>query len=95
MHLNGSLSTEFSSDTPPVRTLNGSYTEAYLDGTTGTVTLANLVRPPRNVCPWPTSGTLTRGGSDGTTHELVFGPDCGNGDARWHRGGPALAWRPR
>lgn len=77
VHLNGSLSTDFSSDTPPVRTLNGSYTEEFLDGTTGTVTLANLVRPPRNVCPWPISGTLTRGSSDGTTHELVFGPDCG------------------
>jgi hypothetical protein len=77
VHLNGSLSTDFSSDTPPVRTINGSYTEEFLDGTTGTVTLANLVRPPRNVCPWPTSGTLTRGSSDGTTHELVFGPDCG------------------
>lgn len=77
VHLNGSLSTDFSSDTPPVRTINGSYTEEYLDGTTGTVTLANLVRPPRNVCPWPISGTLTRGGGDGTTHELVFGPDCG------------------
>ncbi|WP_199243284.1 hypothetical protein [Vitiosangium sp. GDMCC 1.1324] len=77
VHLSGALSVAFSSDTPPVRTLNGSYTEEFLDGTQGTVTLDNIVRPPRNVCPWPTSGTLTRASSDGTTHVLVFGPDCG------------------
>jgi hypothetical protein len=77
VHLVGSLSTEFSSDTPPTRTINGSYSEDFQDGTTGTVTLENLVRPPRNVCPWPTSGTLTRTSSDGTSHVLVFGPDCG------------------
>ncbi|HEX8825085.1 MAG TPA: hypothetical protein VF794_34525, partial [Archangium sp.] len=59
VHLKGSTSVTFSSDTPPVRTLNGSYTEEFLDGTKGAVTLANLVRPPRNVCPWPTSGTLS------------------------------------
>lgn len=77
VRLTGNQSVEFSSDTPPVRTLNGSFTEALLDGTQGTVTLANVVRPPRNVCPWPTSGTLTRAASDGTTHVLAFGPDCG------------------
>jgi hypothetical protein len=60
-----------------VRTINGSYMEAYLDGTQGTVTLQDIVRPPRNVCPWPTSGTLTRADADGTSHALVFGPDCG------------------
>ena len=76
VHIQGAMSTDFSSDTPPVRTVNGSYTEAFLDGTQGTVTLANVVRPPRHVCPWPISGTLTRGASD-TTHTLVFGPDCG------------------
>jgi hypothetical protein len=77
VHLTGAITVAFSSDTPPTRTVNGSYTEAQLDGTTGTVTLENLVRPPRNVCRWPTSGTLTRASSDGTTHTLVFGPDCG------------------
>ena len=77
VHLTGSMSVAFSSDTPPVRTINGSYTEAYLDGTQGTVTLQDIVRPPRNVCPWPTSGTLTRADADGTSHSLVFGPDCG------------------
>jgi hypothetical protein len=77
VHLTGSMSVEFSSDTPPVRTVNGSYTEAFLDGSSGTVTLENIVRQPRNVCPWPTSGTLTRATSDGQTHTLAFGPDCG------------------
>jgi hypothetical protein len=61
VHLTGAITVAFSSDTPP----------------TGTVTLGNVVRPPRNVCRWPTSGTLTRASSDGTTHTLVFGPDCG------------------
>jgi hypothetical protein len=78
VHLVGSMSTEFSSDTPPARTVNGSYTESFQDGSQGTVTLENIVRPPRNVCPWPTSGTLTRATSDGQTHALVFGPDCGS-----------------
>jgi hypothetical protein len=77
VHLTGSMSVEFSSDMPPTRTINGSYTEAFLDGTQGTVTLANLVRAPRNVCRWPTSGTLTRATSDGQTHTLSFGPECG------------------
>ncbi|MFE8604273.1 hypothetical protein [Archangium violaceum] len=77
VHLKGATSVEFSSDTPPVRTLNGFYTEEFLDGSTGAVTLESLVRPPRNVCPWPTSGTLSRTSSDGQTHVLVFGPDCG------------------
>ena len=78
VHLKGATSVDFSSDTPPVRTLNGSYSEDFLDGSTGTVTLTNLVRPPRNVCPWPTSGSLTRASSDNTSHSLVFGPDCGS-----------------
>ncbi|WP_164018943.1 hypothetical protein [Pyxidicoccus trucidator] len=78
VHLTGSLSVSFSSDTPPVRTLDGSYTEEFLDGTQGTVTLEAIVRPPRNVCPWPTSGTLTRASADGESHVLVFGPECGD-----------------
>jgi hypothetical protein len=78
VHLTGSMSVAFSSDTPPVRTINGSYTEAFLDGSTGTVTLENIVRQPRNVCPWPTSGSLARATSDGETHTLVFGPECGS-----------------
>jgi hypothetical protein len=77
VHLTGSMSVAFSSDTPPTRTINGSYTEALLDGSQGTVTLENVVRAPRNVCHWPTSGTLSRATSDGQTHTLVFGPDCG------------------
>jgi len=77
VHLTGSMSTAFSSDSPPSRTINGSYTEAFLDGTQGTVTLQNIVRPPRSVCPWPTSGTLSRNTSDGQSHTLAFGPDCG------------------
>ncbi|WP_375769592.1 hypothetical protein NR798_01540 [Archangium gephyra] len=77
VHLKGSTSVEFSTDTPPVRTLNGSYTEEFLDGSQGTVTLDDIVKPPRNVCPWPTSGTLSRASGDGETHVLVFGPECG------------------
>ncbi|WP_224366374.1 hypothetical protein [Hyalangium versicolor] len=77
VHLTGSMSVAFSADTPPVRTINGSYTQEYLDGTSGTVTLQDVVRQPRNVCPWPTSGTLTQTSSDGTSHALAFGPDCG------------------
>lgn len=77
VHLTGTMSVEFSSDTPPTRTINGSYSEAFLDGTQGTVTLENIVRAPRNVCRWPTSGVLTRATSDGQTHTLAFGPDCG------------------
>jgi hypothetical protein len=77
VHLTGSMSVEFSSDTPPTRTINGSYTEAFHDGMQGTVTLENIVRAPRNVCRWPTSGVLTRTTSDGQTHTLSFGPDCG------------------
>lgn len=78
VRLNGAMSVAFSSDTPPVRTLDGAYTEEFNDGTQGTVTLAGIVRPPRNVCPWPTGGTLTRATGDGTTHVLAFGPECGD-----------------
>ena len=31
-----------------------------------------------SVCPWPTAGTLERVAADGTTHTLVYGPDCGS-----------------
>ncbi|QSQ23300.1 hypothetical protein JY651_50915 [Pyxidicoccus parkwayensis] len=78
VHLTGSLSVAFSDDTPPVRTIDGSYSEEFLDGTQGTVTLAGITRPPRDVCPWPTSGTLTRATADGETHVLAFGPECGD-----------------
>ena len=78
VHLNGAMSVDFSSDSPPVRTLNGAYSESFLDGSTGTVTLAHIVRPPRDVCPWPISGTLTRATSRESSHSLVFGPDCGS-----------------
>jgi hypothetical protein len=77
VRLVGEMATAFSSGTPPTRTINGSYTETLLDGSTGTVTLADVVRPPRNVCRWPTGGTLTRALSDGTSHVLAFGPECG------------------
>ena len=78
VHLTGAMSVEFSSDTPPTRTINGAYAEAFADGTQGSVTLAAIVRPPRNVCPWPVSGTLTRTTADGQSHTLVFGPECGD-----------------
>ncbi|RKG95246.1 hypothetical protein D7X32_39610 [Corallococcus carmarthensis] len=79
VRLEGSLSVAFSTDTPPVRTIDGAYTETALDGTQGTVTLAGIVRPSRDVCPWPTGGTLTRTTSDGTSHVITFGPECGDG----------------
>lgn len=78
VHLTGSMAIAFSSDTPPVRTIDGAYAEESLDGTQASVTLAGIVRPSRDVCPWPTSGTLTRTASDGTTHTLAFGPECGD-----------------
>ncbi|WP_201756377.1 hypothetical protein [Corallococcus silvisoli] len=79
VRLEGSLSVAFSTDTPPVRTIDGSYTETALDGSQGTVTLAGIVRPPRDVCPWPTGGSLTRATADGESHVLTFGPECGDG----------------
>ncbi|MBZ4330344.1 hypothetical protein NR800_21550 [Corallococcus interemptor] len=79
VRLEGSLSIAFSTDTPPVRTIDGAYTETALDGSQGTVTLEGIVRPPRDVCPWPTSGTLTRTTADGASHVLTFGPECGDG----------------
>ncbi|NOK33655.1 hypothetical protein HMI49_10640 [Corallococcus exercitus] len=79
VRLEGSLSVAFSTDTPPVRTIDGAYTETALDGTQGTVTLAGIVRPSRDVCPWPTGGTLTRTTADGESHVLTFGPECGDG----------------
>jgi hypothetical protein len=77
VRLVGEMATAFSSDTPPTRTINGSYVETLLDGSSGTVTLADVVRTPRDVCRWPTGGTLTRALSDGTSHVLAFGPECG------------------
>ncbi len=79
VRLEGSLSVAFSTDTPPVRTIDGAYTETALDGSQGTVTLEGIVRPSRDVCPWPTSGTLTRTTADGASHVLTFGPECGDG----------------
>jgi hypothetical protein len=78
IHLVGALSVAFSSEDPPVRTIDGAYTEETLDGTQAGVTLAGIVRPPRDVCPWPTGGTLTRTGADGTAQVLAFGPECGD-----------------
>ncbi|WP_147443483.1 hypothetical protein [Corallococcus sicarius] len=60
VRLTGELSVAFSSDTPRVRTIDGAYTETVLDGSQGTVTLSGIVRPSRDVCPWPTGGE--RGG---------------------------------
>jgi hypothetical protein len=78
IHLVGALSVAFSSDDPPVRTVDGAYTEEALDGTQASVALAGIIRPPRHVCPWPTGGTLTRTGADGTAQVLAFGPECGD-----------------
>ena len=78
VHIVGALTVAFSSDVPPVRTINGSYTEDSSEFGQATVTLTDIVRPPRFVCPWPVSGTLTRVAADGTTHAVVYGPDCGS-----------------
>lgn len=79
MDLVGTRNVAFSSDEPPTRTINSSFTETYADGTTGTLTEVDVIRPPMNECPWPTSGTVTRVASDGTTQTLVYGPTCGDG----------------
>jgi hypothetical protein len=79
VRLEGSLAVAFSTDTPPVRTIDGAYTETALDGSQGTVTLEAIVRPPRETCPWPTGGSLTRTTADGESHVLTFGPECGDG----------------
>lgn len=78
VHLVGSTTVAFSSDTPPTRTINGSFTETHADGSTGTTTQTDVVRPPMDVCAWPISGTLARTSSNGDSHTLVYGPDCGS-----------------
>jgi hypothetical protein len=95
VHVVGARTVSFSSDDPPVRTVNGSYTETFSDGATHTTTEVDVVQPPRSVCPWPTSGTLTRTAADGTRHELAYGPTCGAAtldgeavDLTVRRGGP-------
>jgi hypothetical protein len=79
VHVVGNRTVSFSSDVPPTATANGSYTESFSDGTTSSTTEVDVVQPPRDVCPWPTSGTLTRVAADGTSHVLAYGPTCGSG----------------
>ncbi len=95
VHLTGTREVAFSGDAPPTRTSNGSFTEEHSDGTVGTVKETNVVRPPMSVCPFPTAGMLERTLRDGTSHVLVYGPDCGSAtldgvgvELPDHRGGP-------
>lgn len=78
VQLSGTHQVAFSGGPPPSRTVNGTMTATFLDGTQGQVTLTDVVRPPRQVCPWPISGTLVRTAPDGTSHTLVYGPKCGD-----------------
>jgi hypothetical protein len=76
VHLTGTVTTAFDrSSGAATRTLNGTLSAQFGDGTTGTILLANLVR--ERGCHFPTSGTVTRTLANGTSHELAFGPACG------------------
>lgn len=46
-----------------------------MDGST--IQIVDLVRPPRQTCRWPTSGSVIRTDADGTVHTLTYGPACG------------------
>ena len=78
VHVVGTRTVTFSSDSPPTATANGSYAETFSDGTSSSTTEVDVVQPPRDVCAWPTSGTLTRTAPDGTSHVMVYGPACGS-----------------
>ncbi|MFO0710844.1 MAG: hypothetical protein U0353_13445 [Sandaracinus sp.] len=74
-HLVASLDVRPSED--GVRTVDGSGSLALPRGGSVAIELASVVRAPAEVCAHPVGGTLTRTGPDGTSHELVFGPECG------------------
>jgi hypothetical protein len=76
--IKGTKTVAFSSDSPPVRTVNGAFSETASDGAVSTTALVDVVHPPRNVCPFPTAGTVTRTLADGTSHVLAYGPECGD-----------------
>jgi hypothetical protein len=78
VQLSGTHQVQFSGGPPPTRTVNGTMTATFMDGTQGQVTLTDVVRPPREECPWPISGSLVRTAPDGTSHTLVYGPACGD-----------------
>lgn len=78
IHLTGGVDEAFDrSSGVLVRTLNGDLAAEYSDGAAGQIQLVNLVRPPRQTCRWPTSGSVIRTDADGTAHTLTYGPACG------------------
>ncbi|MFY2556390.1 hypothetical protein ACN469_02000 [Corallococcus terminator] len=78
IHLTGTLEETFDPDaTEPKRTSHGTLTATLADGSVSTVTQSGIVRVPPSVCAWPIAGTQQRTLADGTTHTLVYGPECG------------------
>ena len=79
MHLTGTVTVSFGDSSGSLaRTLNGTLQAELSDGNSATIQITDLVRSAPWVCPWPTSGTVTRTGADGTVHTLVYGPACGH-----------------
>ncbi|MCP3145119.1 hypothetical protein [Pyxidicoccus xibeiensis] len=78
LHLTGSLEETFdSAAVTPTHVSSGTLTSTDAGGNTSTVTLSAVTRVPPSVCTWPVSGTLERAEADGSTHVLVYGPECG------------------
>jgi hypothetical protein len=78
LHITGAVTVSFTgSGDALVRTFSGSTNAVLSTGDTTIVTLIAVARPSPTVCFWPTSGTVQRTGSDGTTHTLVFNSTCG------------------
>ncbi|MBS2032848.1 MAG: hypothetical protein JST54_33550 [Deltaproteobacteria bacterium] len=76
--VSGSLSIAFdASSGAPVRTVSGELSLTLPGGNTETATLNGVVRDPPRTCRTPVGGSIDYAGSDGTSHELAFGPTCG------------------
>jgi hypothetical protein len=93
LHLSGLLTVAFDdSGEQPHRILNGTFDAASADGTTSVITVTDLRRAPPFACHSPLGGSVREVRSDGTTHELSFGPECGaatlDGQPYELRGGP-------
>jgi len=77
-HVTGTLQVAFDgSGETDTHTSQGTMTVTQADGTSATVTLTGVVRVPPSECSWPIAGTLERKASEGDTHLLAFGPECG------------------
>jgi len=78
MHLTGETTSTFNASSGAlVRTVNGNLQASLSDGNSFTIQIVDLVRPAPWVCRWPTSGSIIRTAADGTSHTLVYGPECG------------------